>query len=191
MINQKIIMFEKRKCTGSSLHMDYFEILEKYKFLKKSDIPKIPDVPKDALEHAVMSWMWNKFNEDWSNWYEVIISLPKPCQNVFSIRTVTDEINNGGLNQLFYNSSRIFAKMSIEGFSALESQKLSDVMAKAVEVFWSNEQVLKAYNDGTLESFFASYEEKLFDELDDIFFKERDSINLSQYILLHADCFGD
>jgi ABC-type cobalamin transport system permease subunit len=29
------------------------------------------------LRLAVMSWMWGKFNEDWTNQYEVIESLPR------------------------------------------------------------------------------------------------------------------
>ena len=173
--------------------MDYFEILEKYKYLKKEDIADIPDNSDNMLEHAVMSWMWNKFNEDWSDQYVVISTLPKPCQNVYSCRTVTDEINNGGLNQLFYNywSTGQFAEMSIDGFKALGSKKLSKVMAKAVKIFWTNRRVLEAYKDGTMESFMESYEEKFFEELDDIFFAEIDSINISKYVRLHASCFGD
>ena len=171
--------------------MDYFETLEKYKYLKNSEIENIPDAPGDMLENAVMSWMWNKFNENWSDQYEVVSSLPKPCQHVYSCRTVIDEVNNGGLNQLFYNSTRQFAEMSIEGFLALGSQELSDVMARAVEIFWANKQVLDAYDDGTLESFSESYEEGFFDELDDIFYEECDSINISQYVRMNSQYFGD
>ncbi|MCL2562835.1 MAG: DMP19 family protein [Oscillospiraceae bacterium] len=167
---------------------DYLETLEKYKLLKSGDVPNVPD---KQLEEAVMSWMWNKFNEDWSDQYQVIRSLPKPCQNVFSCRTVVNEVNNGGFNQLFFNSSGQFAEMSIEGFLALGAPMLNSIAQKAVALYQQNKDVLDGYNDGTLESFSASYEEKIFDELDKTFYCDDDTIDFVKYIRLHAACFGD
>ena len=77
---------------------DYFHKLEKYKKLNKGEVGSIPDVD---LKTAVMSWIRGKFNEDWTNQYEVIESLPKPCRHVYACCTVIDEVSNGGLNQLF------------------------------------------------------------------------------------------
>lgn len=78
---------------------DYFHKLEKYKKLNKGEVGSIPDVD---LKTAVMSWIRGKFNEDWTNQYEVIESLPKPCRHVYACCTVIDEVSNGGLNQLFF-----------------------------------------------------------------------------------------
>jgi len=166
----------------------YFEALEKYKYLRANQILEVHDY---ELENAVMSWMWNKFNEDWSNQYEVINALPKPCQNVFSCRTVIDEVNNGGLNQLFFNSSGQFAVMSIEGFSALGSLELSRIMEEAVTLYMQNKEILGGFYNGTIESFFASYEEEIFDKLDESFYLACDSIDYVKYIRLNAACFGD
>ena len=85
---------------------DYFHKLEKYKKLSKGEVGSIPDVD---LKTAVMSWIRGKFNEDWTNQYEVIESLPKPCRHVYACCTVIDEVSNGGLNQLFFNSTGQFA----------------------------------------------------------------------------------
>ena len=167
---------------------DYFEVLERYKCLKNAELSSIPD---NILEHAVMSWMWNKWQAEGLNQYLIIRSLPKPCQHVYSCRTVTDEVNNGGLNQLFYNMTGMFAEMSIEGFLALGSPKLSGVMEKAVGEFWYNRHVLEGYDDGTLEGFSASYKERIFSELDEEFFSESDSIDMAKYIRKNADYFGD
>ena len=173
----------------SSDDYDYFEVLKRYRCLKKTELPDIPD---SILEDAVMSWMWKKaLNDGGDRQYEVISSLPRPCQYVYSCRIVTDQVNNGGLNQFFFNCPREFAEMLIEGFSELGSPKLSHVMAKAVELYRQNEHLLDAYNDGTLESFFNSYQEKIFDELDNVFYEERQFIDLHKYIRLNADCFGD
>jgi len=170
------------------LSNEFFSILEKYKLLRNADVLSIPDA---ELENAVMSWMWNKFNDDWSNQYQVVSTLPKPCQNVYSCRTVIDEVNNGGFNQLFFNQSSQFAEMSIDGFLALGSPKMSKIMEEAVALYKENKEALDKYNDGTLESFIDSYTEGIFSDLDDAFYAECDSINYVNYIRLNANYFGD
>ena len=140
-----------------------------------------------------MSWTWNKFDEDWKNQYEVIKSLPKPCQDVYACCTVVDKINNGGLNQLFFNSTGQLARMAQDGFLAIGNANLSRIMKVAIEVFNENSDVLEKYNDGSLESFSASYNENFFDKLDDDFsFQEPkfDSL-LETYIRINVSVFGD
>jgi len=89
---------------------DYFQKQEKFKCLKKGEFASITDAD---LRTAIMSWMWGKFNEDWTNQYEIIESLSKPCQDVYACCTVVDEIYNGGLNHLFFNSTGQFANMGV------------------------------------------------------------------------------
>ena len=89
---------------------DYFQKQEMFKYLKKGELAMLPD---SDLRTAVMSWMWGKFNEDWTNQLEVIESLPKPCRDTYACCTVVDEINNGGLNQLFFNSTGEIAKQMV------------------------------------------------------------------------------
>ena len=169
---------------------DYFQKQEKFKYLKKSGLNSIP---ASDLRTAAMSWMWGKFNEDWTNQYEVIESLPKPCRDVYACCTVVDEINNGGLNQLFFNSTGQFAKMAQEGFQALGNEKLSNIMRDAIEIYGRNKELLEKYNDGTLESFSESYNENLFDELDNGFSEEEPGFDslLEAYIRKNESVFGD
>lgn len=169
---------------------DYFQKQKKFKYLKKSELNSIPD---SDLRTAVMSWMWGKFNEDWINQYEIIESLPKPCQDVYSCCIVVDEINNGGLNQLFFNSTSQYAKMSREGFQALGNEKLSSIMRNAIEIYEKNKNLIEKCNDGTLENFSESYNEKFFDELDDRFSEEEPSFDslLEAYIRKNESVFGD
>jgi len=81
--------------------------------------------------------------------------------------------------------------MSIEGFSAVGSQKISDIMRQAVELYSKNKSKLESYKDGTLESFSASYEEAIFDDLDNAFFEESENVDYMQYIKSHIEYFGD
>lgn len=166
---------------------DYFHKTEVYKHLKKGELANISD---DDLRTAVMSWMWGKFDD---NQYEVIESLPKPCRDVYASCTVDDEINNGGLNQLFFNSTKQFAKMAQEGFRDIGSEILSNIMETAIEIYAKNKELLEKYNDGTLESFSESYNENLFAELDNGFFEAEPKFDtyLQVYIRKNESVFGD
>ena len=158
----------------------------KYKFLKKAELP---DVPDNELENAVMIWMSHKFDKDRPD--DFWASFPKPCQNWLSCRTVSDNVHMSGLYLLFFNSYEQEAEMSIEGFRALGLPKLSAVMAKAVELYRQNKHILDGYADGTVDSFEVFHQAGIFpDELDQEFFAE-DISDYVKYIRQNADCFGD
>lgn len=186
-------IIKKRKKPGADTVdclYDYKQKMEKYKKLKKGELSSVTEAD---LRTAVMSWIFGKFNRNWSNQYEAIISLPKPCRDVYACCSVVDEINNGGLNQLFFNSTGQFAQMAQEGFLALGSDNLSNIMKEAIEIYEKNKALLEKYKDGTLKSFSGSYCESLFDELDKRFFEVESGFdNLMQaYIRKNENFFGD
>jgi hypothetical protein len=148
--------------------------------------------------NTVIAWMRSKFSGDWSNEYEVIISLPKPCQNVYSAQTVTDDLLGGNFCYLFFyrQFAELFAEMSIEGFAALGLQKLSGVVAEAVELYRKNLQVFHHYwnYDERIDGFLALCKDSdIFDELDKMFCEEFASnrVYYGKYIRQNADCFRD
>lgn len=178
-------------------NLDYMDFLtelkrkqESYKFLKKEDIKLIPD---DELKEAVMAWMMGKVETDWSKELEIISTLPTPCQNVYSTVNVMNEILNGGFNQLFFNSTIIFAEMAYKGYTSIGLSKLSKLLGQAFQIYNENKEIIDKHNDGTLESFSLSYEEKLFDELDDLFSKEEIIFEelIVDYIRKNESYFGD
>lgn len=166
------------------------KIIKTDRGLKKGELALLPN---DDVRTAVMSWMWGKFNRDWTNQYEVIQSLPKPCQDVYACYTVVDEVNNGGFNQLFLNPTREFSQMAQKGFIAIGSEELSGVLGAAIEIYEKNKELLEKYNDGTIESFSKSYNEKLFDELDDRFSQKEPEFEnqILTYIRNNESVFGD
>ena len=167
---------------------------KKYHNLKNADLPNISD---NELEDAVMYWMWGKHDANLSA-YEQILLLPKPCQNVYSTRTVTDQVMNGGFCQMLFNDSRHFAEMSIEGYLALESAKLSNLVKRSLELYQQNKQIIDgrfdALRNGTRKSFYAFDDpdepNESFTRLNEAFF-EYDTMDYVKYIRLNANCFGD
>lgn len=166
--------------------------LNKYENLRTEDIASIQD---EELVYAVMSWMWSKFDSDWSNQYTVISSLPKACQDIYSVYTVEAEVNNGGFNQCYYNSSKQFANMAENGFMAIGAKGFSEIMIRANTTYADIKDDLEKFNDGTLEGFSKSYENNPLNELDDEFIKmhEREPLDklCIEYIRANAQYFGD
>lgn len=158
--------------------------------LKKGELAEIPD---EDLREVVLNWIWAKFNEDWSDEFEVVESLPKPCQYVYACIAVTDEVYNGGFNQLFFNSTGYFAQLAAEGFEEMGNSELREIIEEAIQTYEDNIDILDQYDDGTIESFSASYEEHLFDHLDDRFYDETVNFEdmLIEYIRNHEEYFGD
>lgn len=189
-----IISFFKRKTKEEEefiKSMNDFNLkLDQSKFLKMGDLRIIPD---DDLRAVVMGWMWGKVEEDWSMEAETLKSLPKPCRDVYSCITAIDEVLNGGLNQLFFNSSVGIAEMAAEGFCSIGLDVIGEAMKTAIVVYEENRELIEEYDDNTIEGFSESYELKLFDDLDDIFCGSESLFDsrLLDYIRNHEADFGD
>lgn len=164
LITSLISLFIKKNTNKSSDHE-----LQEYEFLKQEEISSIPD---DELVYAVMSWMWSKFNTDWSDDFEIISSLPKPCQDIYSVYIIEGEVNNGGFNQCYFNSSRQFTKMAESGFKAIGAAGYADLMIRANTIYSEIKDDLEKYDDGTLESFSESYGDNPLNALDDEFYSK-------------------
>jgi len=156
------------------------------KLLRNRDIPNLSD---EDLESAAMDWIRSSV-KNWANPYEEIMRLPIPCQTVYSCRAVADEVLNGGLIQLFYNSMQPLAEMSIAGFAALGAPKLSHVMEKALEVYHKNKHTFDRYGDGTPDGFSALSDDHLFNDLDEAFIMEYTNVSIAAYIRKNAEFFG-
>lgn len=180
------------KVAGSKSCSFLSSVTGKYTRLKSKDLNSVPD---EHLVDTVMNWMWNKFNRDWSNQYEVISSLPKACQDIFSSYTIESEVNNGGFNQCYYNSSKDFTKMAEEGFKAIGANGFADIMTRANITYYDIKDDLEKFNDGTLESFSESYENNPLNDLDTEFYDMYNKEALEQlyidYIRANATYFGD
>ena len=195
--------------SNSAFSSDEWEELNRYKNLKNAELSDIPD---DSLERAVMVWMLNR-GKDGDCLFDLACQLPVPCQNVFYCKIVVGEIDNGGLHQLFHNDGARWAEMSIAGFLALGSSTLSEVMAKALELYSEYDmakavalihqrgrdgdlKTIQPYKHGSdcasaIKCFFDFHRDGIFSELDEAFYQERDSIDYITYIRSNADCFGD
>ncbi|PXV63818.1 uncharacterized protein DUF4375 [Dysgonomonas alginatilytica] len=154
-----------------------FENRTIYKKLTKEIIDSAND---NELEMIVYDNICSRFNSDYSNDYEVVKGLSKGQQAIYSIWWVEAEVNNGGFNQFYFNSSGKFAEMAIDGFKVIGANKFADLMIEANKIYNENKEILEGFDDGTVESFSKSYEDNPLDNMDQKFYEIYNEENLSE-----------
>lgn len=186
-----VIALLSKKVTNR-VNENHAKNLNKITLLSKEDLSSMSD---EDLIFMVIHWMWSKFNSDWSNQYAVISSLPKACQDIYSVYTIEAEVNNGGFNQCYYNSSKEFTLMAESGFKAIGAEGFTELMIRANTIYVDIKDDLEKFNDGTIESFAKSYENNPLNDLDEEFMKTYEEEPLSklcaEYIRENFGYFGD
>lgn len=101
------------------------------------------------------------------------------------------EVNNGGFNQYFFNSSGDFAHMTIHSLQAIGANKTADILQKAIDLF-PNGNVLnnRAERQKILEQM-GEAADPIWEELDQMFFSYQDNLNKLniEFVRRHKDKF--
>lgn len=66
---------------------------------------------------------------------ENLENLTQPQKDFFFNQTLEREINNGGFNQYFYNSSGTFAHQTVESLKAIGATATATVLQRAINEF--------------------------------------------------------
>ncbi|MDA3843461.1 MAG: DUF4375 domain-containing protein [Candidatus Kapabacteria bacterium] len=137
-----------------------------YRKLTEDIIQKTAD---DDLGQLVFNNIEILMEDDPREEFDIVNSLSKGQQMIYSTFWVEAEVYNGGFNQFYFNPSGVFAEMAVYGFKIIGADDLSDLMEKANTIFIENRDLLEAFNDGTAESFIESYKDNPLNDLDHIF----------------------
>jgi hypothetical protein len=156
--------------------VDEFNNRKIYKKLTPEIITTIPD---DKLEQAIMDNIDTYFENGEHYTLNKISKLTKGQQAVFSTWWLEAEVNNGGFNQFYFNSSGQYAEMAEIGFKTIGAEKFSELTLRANNIFTENKERLEEFDDGTMESFSESYKDNPLNDLDTEFYKLYDSENIS------------
>ncbi|MFY7734889.1 MAG: DMP19 family protein [Bacteroidia bacterium] len=117
--------------------------------------------------------------------------LTQPQRNFYFNQNLEREINNGGFNQYFYNSSGDFAHETIISLRIIGADKTADILQKAIDQF-PNSRVSKdrAKRQEVLEQIEDAANE-VWEELDQTFYKYEDDLNELniQYIKQNLNLF--
>ena len=159
----------------------------KYRVLTPEILGKISDA---NLEYAIIDYVYSKINGNWEKEYAIVTSLPKSFQMVYSTDQLEGEVNNGGFNQYFWNSSGAFQNEALEGYKTLGATEHIEIVEEAIKIYQGIAPKIKKFKDkGTLEAFSESYKDNPLDKCDEKFFKLNAGPIRIKYIREHLDQF--
>jgi hypothetical protein len=157
--------------------IDEFNNRKIYKNLTSKILDSIAD---DKLEQAIMDNIDTKFQDGEQYTLDKISELTNGQKAIFSTWWLEAEVNNGGFNQFYFNSSGQFAEMAEVGFMTIGAEKFSELTKRANKIYSENKQRLEEFDDGTMESFSESYKDNPLNDLDTEFYNLYDSEKIGE-----------
>jgi hypothetical protein len=139
-----------------------------HKVLTKEILDSIPD---DELEQSVFDNIYEIIGDDYQNELSNIQKLTNGQQGFWSTWIIEGEVNNGGFNQFYFNSSGQYAKMAEIGFKTIGAETYAELTSRANKIYAENKERLAEFDDGTMESFSESYKDNPLNKLDDEFYE--------------------
>lgn len=148
-----------------------------YKEFTEQDIDTISD---EEILQAVFDNLSEKQPNDYEKEYESVLSWNKERQAIYIIWILEAEVNNGGFNQFYFNSSGQFYKHLPEALKLVGAEQFGNLTQEANEIYEENKNRLKEFDDGSMESFSDSYKDNPLNKLDTEFYELYKTENLEQ-----------
>ncbi|WP_228520557.1 DUF4375 domain-containing protein [Flavobacterium sp. CSZ] len=134
----------------------------------------------DKLLQLVFDNLSQKNSEHYENEFANVMSWNKSKQAIYIIWVLESEVNNGGYNQFYFNSSGQFYKYLPDALKLVGANKYSELTKRANETFEKENPKITQHQDGTIEGFSKSYEDNPLNKFDDEFYKLYETENLQQ-----------
>ncbi|MGJ1194101.1 DMP19 family protein [Sphingobacterium siyangense] len=134
----------------------------------------------DMLLEVVYDNLFRKLSPAYDKEYEIVLSWNKSRQAIYMISRLEAEVNNGGYNQFYFNSSGQFAAALPEALKLVGATKFADLTERANSTFEKEKSKITEAQDGTVEGFSKSYENNPLNKFDEEFYKLNDVENLQK-----------
>ncbi|WP_104381197.1 DUF4375 domain-containing protein [Sphingobacterium sp. HMA12] len=134
----------------------------------------------DMLLEVVYNNLFHKLLAANDKEYEIVMSWNKSRQAIYMIVQLEAEVNNGGYNQFYFNSSGQFAQALPDALKLVGATKFADLTERANNTFEKDKSKITEHQDGTIEGFSKSYENNPLHKFDDEFYKLNDTKNLQK-----------
>lgn len=149
----------------------------------------------DNLLQVVFDNLSAKLSSNPENENETVMTWNKSRQAIYMIWLLEAEVNNGGCNQFYFNSSGQFYKHLPEALKLVGALKFSALTEQANSTYEKENEKITKHRDETLEGFSKSDEDNPLNEYDDKFYELYQEENLQkiqvEYIRKHKDEFVD
>jgi hypothetical protein len=148
-----------------------------YKELTEQIIDTTSD---DNLLQVIFDNLSEKQPTDYEKEYETVMNWNKPRQAIYMIWLLEAEVNNGGYNQFYFNSSGQFYKHLPDALKLIGANKFADLTKRANDTFERENPKITQHQDGTLEGFSKSYDDNPLNKFDEEFYDLYKTENLQQ-----------
>jgi hypothetical protein len=97
---------------------------------------ELGSVPDDELIQKVIHSVLEYIGElgPGEDDYELVRRTPKPAQFFWAMRLLESEVNNGGFEQYFWNSSSALSDVALDAYLAIGADKYVDFLKRALGV---------------------------------------------------------
>ena len=171
---------KKKKKNNDEKITQSIEEFNNRKICTKLSEELIDNTSDDKLLQLVFDNLSQKNSEDYENEFATVMSWNKSKQAIYMIWALESEVNNGGYNQFYFNSSGQFYKYLPDALKLVGANKYSELMKRANETFAKENPKITQHQDGTIEGFSKSYEDNPLNKFDDEFYKLYETENLQQ-----------
>lgn len=151
-----------------------------YKNLTLDIIDSIKD---EDLNQSIFDNISANMENDNRDELDIIKTLTKGQQAIYSIWVVEAEVNNGGFNQLYFNGYEDISVLAEEGFKNIGAINFSELIKRANEKYKEIKPELEKFDDGTIESFSDSYDNNPLNQYDDKFYELYETEKLMDLIV--------
>jgi hypothetical protein len=153
----------------------------------------IDSTSDDDLLFTIFENLNSKLPKDYKREYAFIMQWTKPKQSIYLIWLLEAEVNNGGYNQFYSNSSGQFYKILPEALNFIGAIKFAELMEKANKIYEQEHAKIIQHQDGTVEGFSKSYDNNPLNKFDDEFYELYKSEDLEklqvEYVRKHKHEF--
>ncbi|MBB6464110.1 DMP19 family protein [Flammeovirga kamogawensis] len=147
---------------------------------------QIDSTSNEDLSYLVYDNLLSNLPNDYRGEYEIVSNWNEPRKAIYLINLLESEVNNGGFNQFYYNSSGQFYKLMPDAFQTINALELAKLTEQANQIYESNYKEVTEHQGGTLEGFSKSYKDNPLETFDSQFYelveKERLSELKAQFI---------
>jgi hypothetical protein len=137
---------------------------------KELTIEIIDQTSDDDLLYLVFDSLCQHFPKDYTKEFETLIRWNNSRQAMYIIWSLEGEVNNGGFNQFYENSSRQYADLIPDALKLIGATKFADLVQRANVTYKDDNEVIRKHMDGTLEGFSKSYENNPLNKFDNEFY---------------------
>jgi hypothetical protein len=134
----------------------------------------------ENLLQVIFDNLSEKLPADYDKEYETVMTWNKSRQAIYMIWALEAEVNNGGYNQFYFNSSGQFYKHLPDALKLVGATKFADLTKRANETFEKENPKITQHQDGTIEGFSKSYDDNPLNDFDTEFYGLYKTENLQQ-----------